>query len=286
MTALALVLVLSSAVMHATWNLLAKRISAQMPFLFLIYLVGAVAYTPFAIALLVIARPELGWIALVFVATAIVLQTVYFATLTAGYRAGDLSVVYPIARATGPLLATAGAIAIFGERPSPIALVGALAILGGALVLTGDPRKLRASGAGRAVAFALATGVVIALNTLWDTTAVSLVLIPPLIYDWLVVGGQALVVAPVAWRRRAEVAQVWRAQRGTVLVVGVLSRLSYLLMLTALVISPVSYVAPARETGILFGTLLGARYLAEGDTRRRLAGACAMVLGVVLLALG
>ena len=86
--------------------------------------------------------------------------------------------------------------------------------------------------------------------------------------------------------RRFEVAEVWRAQRGTVLVVGVLSRLSYLLMLTALVISPVSYVAPARETGILFGTLLGARYLAEGDTQRRLAGAGAMVLGIVLLALG
>ena len=286
MTGLALILVLTSAVMHATWNLLAKRVSAGTPFLFLIYVVGAIAYTPFAIALLVITRPELEWVALAFVAMAIVLQTVYFATLTAGYRAGDLSVVYPIARATGPLLATAGAIAILGERPSPIALVGALAILSGAVVLTGDPRKLRASGAGRAVAFALATGVVIALYTLWDKTAVSLLLIPPLIYDWMVIGGQALVVAPVAWRRRAEVAQVWRAQRGTVLVVGVLSRLSYLLMLTALVISPVSYVAPARETGILFGTLLGALYLAEGDTPRRIAGAGAMVLGIVLLALG
>ena len=64
------------------------------------------------------------------------------------------------------------------------------------------------------------------------------------------------------------------------------SRLSYLLLLTALVISPVSYVAPARETGILFGTLLGARYLAEGATARRIAGATAMVLGIVLLALG
>jgi uncharacterized membrane protein len=68
--------------------------------------------------------------------------------------------------------------------------------------------------------------------------------------------------------------------------VGIISRLSYLLMLTALAISPVSYVAPARETGILFGTLLGARVLAEGNTRRRVIASAAMVLGIVLLALG
>ena len=132
MTAFALALVLTSAVMHATWNLLAKRVNAGTPFLFLVYVIGAVAYTPFAIAVLVIARPELGLITIAFVVVAILLQTVYFATLTAGYRAGDLSLVYPIARATGPLLATAGAIAILGERPSPLAIAGALAIVLGA----------------------------------------------------------------------------------------------------------------------------------------------------------
>ena len=270
MTVFALVLVLSSAVLHATWNLLAKRIQAETPFLFLIYVVGAVAYTPFAIAVLIITRFELGLVAIAFVAMAIVLQTVYFGTLTAGYRAGDLSLVYPIARTTGPLLATAGA----------------LAIVIGALVLTGDPRSLRARGVAQAVGFALATGVVIALYTLWDKTAVSLLLIPPIVYDWMVIGGQAVVVAPFAWRRRAEVAEVWSKSRGTVLIVGIISRLSYLLMLTALAISPVSYVAPARETGILFGTLLGARVLAEGNASRRAIAAAAMFVGIVLLALG
>ena len=215
MTAFALALVLGSALMHATWNLVAKRVQAETPFLFLVYVVGALAYTPFAIAVIVIAQPRLGLPALVFVAMAIVLQTVYFATLTAGYRAGDLSLVYPIARATGPLL-----------------------------------------------------------------------FIPPIVYDWMTIGGQALVVAPTAWRRRAEVANVWKTQRRAVVVVGLLSRLSYLLMLTALAISPVSYVAPARESGILFGTLLGVRVLSEGQLQRRALGAGAMVMGIVLLALG
>src|SRR5438067_3727231 len=286
MTGIALGLVLASAVMHATWNLVAKRTGAGQPFLFLAYLVGALAYTPFAIAILVIGRPQLGWIALVFVAMAVVLQTVYFATLTAGYRHGDLSLVYPIARATGPLLATIGAIAILGERPSFLAICGALAIVAGAFVLTGDPRSLRARGAGLAVGYALATGVVIALYTLWDKTAVSVVLIPPLLYDWATVVGQAIVVTPVALRHRDAVREAWAGHRGAVIGVGILSRLAYILVLTALVVSPVSYVAPAREIGILIGAVLGARVLAEGHVMRRGIGAAAMVVGILALAFG
>jgi drug/metabolite transporter (DMT)-like permease len=257
-----------------------------MPFLWLAYIVGAVAFAPFAIGVVVLARPQIGWPALVFVTVAVGLQTLYFTTLTAGYRAGDLSLVYPIARATGPLLATIGAIAIFGEHPTPIAIGGALAIVAGALVLSGDPRDLRRSGAGRAVGFALVTGAVIALYTLWDKTAVAVVLIPPLLYDWATVVGQALVVTPFALRRPDEVREAWTHHRTEVIGVGILSRLAYILVLSALVVSPVSYVAPAREIGILIGAILGARVLAERHVVRRGIGAAAMVVGVLALALG
>jgi len=282
----ALGLVLISAVFHATWNLLAKRAGADTAFLFLAYVIGAIVFAPFAIGILVIARPQPGWPALVFVMVAVGLQTLYFATLTAGYRAGDLSLVYPIARASGPLLATIGAITVFGERPTPVAIGGALAIVAGALFLTGDPRALRRDGAALAVGFALATGIVIALYTLWDKTAVSVVLIPPLLYDWSTVVGQALVVTPFALRHRDAVPEAWTRHRGAVLGVGVLSRLAYILVLTALVVSPVSYVAPAREIGILIGAILGTRVLAEGHVMRRGIGAAAMVVGVLALALG
>ena len=286
MSFFALGLVLVSAVFHATWNLLAKRAGADTPFLFLAYIVGAIVFAPFAIGIIVIAQPQLGWPALVFIAVAVGLQTLYFATLTAGYRAGDLSLVYPIARASGPLLATIGAIAIFGERPTAVAVTGALAIVAGALVLTGDPRALRRDGAGRAVGFALATGAVIALYTLWDKTAVAVVLIPPILYDWSTVVGQAIVVTPVALRHRDAVNAAWLRHRWEVIGVGVLSRLAYILVLTALVVSPVSYVAPAREIGILIGAMLGARVLAEGHVMRRGIGAAAMVVGILALALG
>ena len=285
MSSLALGLVLLSAVIHASWNLLTKRAVADTPFLWLCYVVGAIAYAPFAIGIVLIARPALVVpLVLVFVAVSVVLQTVYFVTLSAGYRAGDLSLVYPLARATGPLLATMGAIAIFGERPSGLAFAGALAIVVGALVLTGDPRALQADG--RAVGFALATGVVIALYTLWDKTAVSLLLIPPLLYDWSTVLGQAIVVAPAALGDRARLHETWARRRGAVLAVGIMSRLSYILVLTALVVSPVAYVAPAREIGILIGALMGARLLAEGHIVRRAVGAAAMVAGIAALAVG
>ena len=258
MSLFALALVLGAAVLHATWNLLAKRAVADVPFLWLAYLVGAVVFAPFAVAILLIARPALGWPALAFVALASCLQILYFATL--------------------------GAIAILGERPTPLAIAGALAIVAGALVLTGDPRALAASGAGRAVGFALATGVVIAAYTLWDKTAVSALLIPPLFYDWATVTGQSLLFAPLALRRREELRETWTRRRGAVIGVGILSRLAYILVLTALVVSPVSYVAPAREIGILFGAFLGVRVLAEGHVTRRGIGAAAMVLGVIALA--
>src|SRR5205814_6655207 len=228
MSFFALGLVLVSAVFHATWNLLAKRAAADVSFLFLAYIVGAIVFAPFAIAILVIARPQLGWPALVFVALALGLQTLSFATLPAGYRAGDLSLVYPIARASGPLLATIGAIAILGEHPTPLAIGGALAIVVGAFILTGDPRALRRDGAGRAVGFALATGVVIAVYTLWDKTAVSVVLIPPLLYDWATVVGQAIVVTPVVFRRRDAVREAWAHRRGSGLGARVRSRLAYI----------------------------------------------------------
>ena len=145
---------------------------------------------------------------------------------------------------------------------------GALLIIGGALLLTGDPRALRGSGSARALAYALLTGGTIAMYTLWDKQAVSTYAIPPLLYDWARNLGLAIVVAPSALRRRADVVEHWHIHRREVIGVGVLSPLAYILVLTALSASPGSYVAPLRESGILIGTLMGTRLLAEGKGNR------------------
>ncbi len=286
MTTVAVALVLTSAFIHATWNLLAKRVEGGTAFLWPVYVVSTVAYAPLALVVVLVAHPAIGWPQLVLMAGTVALHVAYFSFLTAGYRAGDLSLVYPVARASGPLLATIGAIALFSEHPSGLALAGALLIIGGAIVLTGDPRALHRAGASRALVFALLTGATIGAYTLWDKQAVSTFAIPPLLYDWSRNVGLTLVVLPFALRQRGAVATHWREDRLAVIGVGVLSPLAYILVLTALTVSPVSYVAPLRESGILIGTLMGTRLLAEGHARRRLAAAAGMALGIIALALG
>ena len=286
MTALPLLLVLTSAVAHASWNLLAKRAGGGTAFTWLLSGVAALVCLPLALALIAWERPPLGAAELGFVFGSALLHLAYFLLLGQGYRAGDLSLVYPLARGTGPPLATLGAIWWLGERPTALALAGTGLIALGVVVLTGDPRALIRSGAGRSVVYALLTGGTIAAYTLWDKLAVGPTAIPPLVYFAGTMSVQVLLLAPWAARHRADVGVTWRAYRREAIGAGVLASLSYVLMLTALATSPVSYVAPAREIGILVGVLLGARLLAEGDARRRLVGAAAMLLGIVALALG
>jgi drug/metabolite transporter (DMT)-like permease len=287
-TELALLLVLISALVHAGWNFIAKRASGGPVFTWLFQLTGAAVCLPLAIGLVVTQSPRLNERAWVFVVGSAALELAYFLLLGQGYRAGDLSVVYPLARGTGPMLATVAAIALLGERPSALALCGVVLIGVGVFMLAGSPAQLRAPKARRSVTFALLTGCVIAAYTLWDKQAVSPsgAAIPPLLYYSLLTALQAAVLTPYALTRLPVVRSEWRMHRKHALGVGVLSSLSYVLVLYALSISPVSYVAPLREIGILFGALLGWRFLAEGEGGRRIAGAVAMVAGVLALALG
>jgi drug/metabolite transporter (DMT)-like permease len=289
MTGLAVGLILTAAFLHATWNLLIKRTrGGRGPFLWLTCVVSGVIYAPVAAWILVAQRPHLGVIQVAFIAGSAVLHLGYFTLLTHGYRLGDLSLVYPLARGTGPALSTVTAIAFFGERPTVLAMMGAGLVVGGVFVLSSGPRPVGRPSVDtrRAVAYGLLTGAVIACYTLWDKRAVSTLMIPPLLLDWGSNFGRLAFLTPVAVRRWADVQAHWRAHRLEVVGTGVLAPLAYILVLTALVFTPVSYVAPAREVSILIGTLMGTRLLAEGDGVRRLSGAIAIAAGVMALAFG
>ncbi len=286
MTAFALVLVLTAAVVHASWNMLAKRSRGGAAFVWLVAACSAVLYAPLALVAVVLQRPQLGWAEFGFMAGSAGLHLAYFLLLQRGYRNGDLSLVYPLARGTGPLLSTTAAVLFFGERPSAIALAGAALIGVGVFLIAGGPRHLQREQARWAVWYGLMTGVLIAGYTLWDKHAVSVLLIPPLLLDYGSNFGRMLLLTPAMPQRRRQVQLEWRQHRREVLGVAVLSPLSYILVLTALSFTPVSYVAPLRETSILIGALIGARLLAEGHTVRRLTAAGAMMAGVVALAVG
>jgi drug/metabolite transporter (DMT)-like permease len=289
MTILALALVLASALIHATWNLLAKRAGSAgggAGFVWLANALAVLCYAPPAAAIALFQRPRLGLGEGLVIAGSAALQLGYFLLLQRAYRAGDLSLVYPLARGSGPVLATGGAVLLLGERPTVVALAGALLIAAGVVMLIGDPRRLRHTAAAPAAAAALLTGAFIAGYTLWDRYAVAVLLIPPLLMHWATLAGMTVLLAPLALRRWKVVRAAWDVHGRAALLVGLLSPLSYIMVLTALSFTPVSYVAPAREIGILIGTLMGARLLDEGEAKRRLAAAAAMVLGVIALALG
>jgi len=281
LTLTALALMVGSAFAHAGWNYLAKRARGASVFLWMSTGAAVVLYAPLAAAVLVLARPALGPLAFGFMAGSAALHLTYFVLLLRGYAVGDLSLVYPVARATGPLLAALGGVVLLAERPSPAAVAGILLIGAGGVVASSERRP----GSLRAIAYALLTGVLIAAYTVWDKQAVSGLRVPPLVYRWGMEVGLLLLLSPRVLTRRAELLATWRTHRRDAVLVGLLSPLAYVLVLTALSIAPV-YLVAEREVGPLIGTIMGIRLLGEQGARRRLPAAAAMVVGIGLLAVG
>jgi len=286
MSPLAIALVLTSALAHASWNLLAKNASESRVFPWLCTISAAVVTAPFALALATATGIWPSLESLSYPTVSGLIHVGYFAALARAYRSGDLSLVYPLARGSGPLLAVVFSVIAIGERPSVVAAIGITGILLGVLCLTGNPKALLKSNNGAAVAYAFLTGAIIATYTVWDKVGVSAIGVPPLIYFTVLMGTCGLFRTPWAlrdWKKaRIEISAFWKLS----IVAGALIALAYTLVLTALVTSPVTYVAPMREIGILFGAILGHRLLAEGQTAQRLAGSALMMLGVAALAIG
>ena len=293
MSLTAIVLILTAAVAHASWNLFSKQAAAggAVCFVWLFFTAGAVLYAPVAVIVLVVSHPRLAGLPVVFMAGTAIIHIGYALLLQNGYRLGDLSVVYPIGRGSGALLAAAAGIVLLGERPGPLSTAGILLVIAGVIVI-GLPGRARAGivapspPALMGIAFALLTGLTIAAYTVWDKYAVATLQIPPVLEDWAATLGVTLAVAPIALRDRTRLAAVWHSYRPQVLGAAVLSPLAYILVLTALRFTAISVAAPCREVSVLFGELLGGRLLGEGGPVRRLAAAVAIVAGIISVAVG
>ncbi|GAA2110841.1 EamA family transporter [Microlunatus panaciterrae] len=290
MTALPLLLVLTAAFAHAAWNLASKRAGASgIRFVWLACLGGSLLLTPFAVTALAAQRAELmPWLACGAVSGLV--HTAYFSTLQRGYAHGDISVVYPLARGTGPMLSVVFAMLLLHERPGWLGMAGAAAVVAGVVVIAlsarvgaTPPDGLRRPLSG--AVFGLVTGVLIATYTLWDAHAVTAVGVAPLTMMWMSSTGQVVLLAPLVLRDPARLESVWRRYRREVVTVAVLSPLAYILVLYAVQRAPVSLVAPIREMSVVIVSLAGSLLFAEPAFRRRLVGAVVVLLGVTLLAL-
>jgi drug/metabolite transporter (DMT)-like permease len=277
----ALALIAAAAVAHASWNFFAKQARGGLPFVWLAGLCAAALYALPAALQLLIGDRSITAAGVAFMAGSGCLHSAYFTTLQRGYAEGDLSVVYPLARGTGPALSVLLAIVILGERPGPIALVGAALIVGAviSLAFSGHRTPTRAS-----MVFALLTGVTIAAYTLWDAHAVGALAQPAIAYYWGSEVTRAFILAAPALRDRSGLRTALTYDRRAILAVGLLSPLAYILVLVALTMAPVSVVAPGREASIVIASLLGTHVLREGEPGRRAVAAVAILAGIACLA--
>ena len=293
MSLTAIVLILTAAVAHASWNLFSKQAAAggAVCFVWLFFTAGTVLYAPVAVIVLVVSHPRLAGLPVAFMAGTAIIHIGYALLLQNGYRLGDLSVVYPIGRGSGALLAAAAGIVLLGERPGPLSTAGILLVIAGVIAI-GLPGRARAGTVAppppalMGITFALLTGLTIAAYTVWDKYAVATLHVPPVLEDWAATLGVTLAVAPIALRDRTRLATVWHSYRPQVLGAAVLSPLAYILVLTALRFTAISVAAPCREVSVLFGVLLGRRLLGEGSAARRLVAAAAIVAGIISVAIG
>lgn len=287
MSILPLILVIAAAFIHATWNLLAKRAAPAGPsFVFAYNVVATVAYLPWVGWLLVTREQVWNWpIVLCFVASAII-HLGYSLCLQRGYQVADLSVVYPIARGTGPLMSSIGAFILLGEPPTLLGVLGLVAVVAGIGFIStqGNLIAFRQPKGQEGVRWGLATGSLIAAYTVVDGYGVKVLGIHPVLLDWFSNFLRLFLLGPLMLKNPTRTMKAMQGHWWLAIGVGLLSPLSYILVLTAIDIgAPLSLVAPAREMSMMVGAIFGMLILREPVNIWRVAGCATIIAGVLLL---
>ena len=289
----ALALVVLAGLIHASWNIAAKKAGGDVRFVAFTSVVLMVFWAPVGLWLGWQQVPDWGWLEWGLVLTSALLHIVYFIVLLRGYRKADLTVVYPLARGSGPLLSSMVAIVFLGEQISALGLVGILGVVGGVFLIAGGPGLWKAAQDPQQQArvrtgifYGGITGLFIASYTVVDGYAVKVALMSPILVDYFGNLVRLVFLTPTLLRDRPTVWALWQQQRRYALIVGIFSPVSYVLVLYALQVAPLSHVAPAREVSMLFAALLGGHLLGEKDRGPRIAGAALIALGVMALGMG
>lgn len=281
MSLTALLLILLAALCHSGWNLIVKtdprRLEIQAGALW----VGTLMCAPVLCFHSAWEVPQQAWAA---VAVSAVLESAYVLALTSAYAAGDMSLVYPVARGTGSVLVPPLAVLLLGERLSWQGILGIALVLVGIFLSHGALTGWAAARAHRpAVRWALLTGVLIASYSLVNKVGVSLVPVP--LYAFLVFLADAVIVRAVQWTRGAPPVFRRDAPWGRITAVGVLMMGAYLAVLLAMAHAPVSYVVAAREVSVVVAALIGVLLLRERHSLVRVAGAVVIFGGLCAIAL-
>jgi drug/metabolite transporter (DMT)-like permease len=299
---LVLAIVAAAAVVHVGWNVLIKTADEPLKAGTIGMATGTLVIVPIAIAgWFALGRPPIPGDAVVLGVASGLFEAAYFILLAAAYRRGDLSVVYPIARGTAPLLAVLVGVLVLGEHIRPAAWLGVGLLLAGILSLqrpwravdrilamrrtVGEATTPAERSADLAVVFAFLTGLTIVAYSAVDRVGARLVPV------WLYAGilwpvSAAALVAWSALHREPPFPAAGQRRRGAI--GGVMTLAAYGLILVAYTLAPLAVVAPLRESAIVLASGWGALGLAEaGDRReaaRRIGAAFLVLTGAILLA--
>jgi drug/metabolite transporter (DMT)-like permease len=287
MSLVPLALVVIAALIHASWNLLAKRAAAAGPaFVFASNVVACVAYLPWVIWLLATHEQIWSWpIALCLLASAVI-HLGYSLCLQRGYQVADLSVVYPIARGTGPLMSSIGAFILLRESPTWLGVLGLVAVVAGigCISTQGNLAVFRQPKGQEGVRWGFATGSLIAGYTVVDGYGVKVLGIHPVLLDWFSNFLRFFMLAPLVLKDVAYAKERMKGHWWLAVGVGLFAPLSYILVLSAVDMgAPLSLVAPAREMSMMIGAIFGMLILREPVNIWRVAGCATIIAGVVLL---
>lgn len=288
----ALALLITAGFIHAGWNIVAKQAGGDARFALFTSLFLAVVWAPLGLWLAWDVVPGWGLKEWAIILVSGILHVIYYVVLLRGYRKADLTVVYPLARGSGPLLSSMAALLFLGEQISALGLGGIAGVVLGVFLIAGGPKlflaakdPLQRQRVHIGIFYGLLTGAFIASYTVVDGYAVKLMLMSPILIDYIGNFVRIAVLAPTYFHDRATAAVLWKKQWKYALIVGTISPISYVLVLYAVKLAPLSHVAPAREVSMLFAAIIGGHLLKEGDRTQRLIGAIFIALGVIALAI-
>ncbi|MGC4035977.1 MAG: DMT family transporter [Chitinophagaceae bacterium] len=286
MSLFVLLLVLTAAVLHATWNLLAKKTQGKIPFIWLQYVASNILYLPFLIFQVRQGKIDYSLMLLWFSLSSSLLHLAYFIVLQKGYRSADLSVVYPLARGSGPVISFIAAILFLHEQLKLTSVLGLLLIIAGVFVITGlSFKKENNSKIMTGITYGVLTGLFIALYTLNDTIAVKHYGVSPLTLTLATNLFGVLLLLPFVLPQKEEIKREIKTHKWIITIVALLSPAAYILVLEAVKHAPLTVVAPARETSILLGVFMGSKVFNEEDGRRRLIASVLILGGIAALSL-
>ncbi len=289
----ALLLLIAAAALHASWNLLVKRAGEKQIFTWWALVVGSICFAP-----LLLFSPVLPAAVWPYVVASAVVEAIYYVALLRAYGIGDFSLVYPLARGAAPAFLALWAALFLGERPQAGGMAGLALLLLGLLLVGGAARRFlslpglvggqpvpRGAGVGAAaIGAALSVALCISIYSAIDGAAVRVA--SPITYTVAVIALSAVLISPAVllrYGRRAAAAE-WRANWPRIVAVGVLTLLTYLLVMQAYALGRVSYAGAIREISVVFAALIGWRWLGEGFGAARTVGAALIFLGILIIA--